>query len=182
MILINISKEEPYVAKNSFKYFIAYNDNDTISPLYVKLPQMTSYIRKFDDNVTMSFKISDKQLLKRCNQIWRKNVKLLKIECDSKPVYGDDNKYIKAKIKTYENSMVTNFQGRKKAKEKAPCKCLSIIMINSVIKAKKKYYPQIFLEECKYEQVKINMKNLIDDDLEKSESDESDSDNGEYEE
>ena len=179
MILINISKEEPYVAKNSFKYFIAYNDNDTISPLYVKLPQMTSYIRKFDDNVTMSFKISDKQLLKRCNEIWRKNVKLLKIECDSKPVYGDDNKYIKAKIKIYKNSMVTNFQGRKKAKEKAPCKCLSIIMINSVIKAKKKYYPQIFLEECKYEQVKINMKNLIDDDLEKSESD---SDNGEYEE
>ena len=34
LVLINISKEEPYVAKNSFKYFIAYNDNDTISPLY----------------------------------------------------------------------------------------------------------------------------------------------------
>ena len=35
-------------------------------------------------------------------------------------------------------------------KEKAPCKCLSIIMIDSVIKANKKYYPQTFLEECKY--------------------------------
>ena len=34
LVLINISKEEPYVAKNSVKYFIAYNDNDTISPLY----------------------------------------------------------------------------------------------------------------------------------------------------
>ena len=61
------------------------------------------------------------------------------------------------------------------SKEKAPCKCLSIIMLDSVIKAKKKYYPQTLLEECKYEQKRIKIENLIDDDLEKSESDESDS-------
>ena len=60
-------------------------------------------------------------------------------------------------------------------KEKAPCKCLSIIMLDSVIKAKKKYYSQTLLEECKYEQEKIKMENLIDDDLEKSLSDEYDS-------
>ena len=69
-------------------------------------------------------------------------------------------------------------------KEKVPCKCLSIIMLDSVIKAKKKYYPQTLLEECKYEQKRIKIENLIDDDLEKSESDsdsndetESDNDN-----
>ena len=55
----------------------------------------------------------------------------------------------------------------KKCQEKAPCKCLSIIMLDSVIKAKKKYYPQTLLEECKYEQEKIKMENLIDDDLQK---------------
>ena len=44
----------------------------------------------------------------------------------------------------------------------------------SVIKAKKKYYPQKLLEECKYEQEKIKLENLIDDDLEKSLPDESD--------
>ena len=59
-------------------------------------------------------------------------------------------------------------------KQKAPCKCLSIIMLDSIIKANKKYYPQTLLEECKYVQEKINIENLIDDDLEKSESDESD--------
>ena len=48
-------------------------------------------------------------------------------------------------------------------------------MLDSVIKAKEKYYPQTLLEECKYEQKKIEMENLTDDDLEKSESDESDS-------
>ena len=56
-------------------------------------------------------------------------------------------------------------------KEKAPCKCLSIIMLDSVIKAKKKYYPQTLLEECKYEQERIKIENLINDELEKSESD-----------
>ena len=56
-------------------------------------------------------------------------------------------------------------------KENAPCKCLSIIMLDSVIKANKKYYPQIFLEECKYVQEKIKTENSIDEDLEKSESD-----------
>ena len=39
-------------------------------------------------------------------------------------------------------------------------------MLDSVIKAKKKYYPQTFLEECKYETKKIKMMNLIDYDLE----------------
>ena len=52
-------------------------------------------------------------------------------------------------------------------KEKAPCKCLSIIMLDSVIKANKKYYPQTFLEECKYMQEEIKAENYIDEDLEK---------------
>ena len=58
-------------------------------------------------------------------------------------------------------------------KQKAPCKCLSIIMLDSVIKAKKKYYPQTLLEKCKYEPKKIKIENLVDDDLEKSLPDES---------
>ena len=74
---------------------------------------MTGYVKKFDSNVTMSFNINDKQLLKKYNQIWKKVEKLLKIEFYGKPVYGDDNKYIKTKIETYNDSVITNFQGRK---------------------------------------------------------------------
>ena len=83
--------------------------------------------------------------------------------------------------------MTTNFHNKKMLKEKSPCKCLSIIMPDSVIKANKKYYPQTLLEECKYVQEKIKTENYIDEDLEKSESDsdsndetESDIDNDEY--
>ena len=70
-------------------------------------------------------------------------------------------------------------------KKKTPCKCLSIIMLDSVIKANKKYYPQTLLEESKYVQEKIKIENLTDDDLEKSDSNdetESDIDNYEYDE
>ena len=65
------SKEPPYGTKNSFKYSIGYNDNDVIRLLCIKLPQMTGYVRKFEVNTTMSFKISDKQFLKKYNQIWK---------------------------------------------------------------------------------------------------------------
>ena len=173
---ILVSKEEPYDTKNSFKYFIGYYDNDVIMPLCIKLPQAIGYDKKFEGNTTMSFKTKDKLLLKKYSEIWKKVEKLLKIEFDSKAVYGDDDKYIKTKIKTYNDSMITKFQSKKMPKEKAPCKCLSIIMLDSVIKAKKKCCPQAFLEECKYEQEKIKMENLIDDDLEKSKSDVSDND------
>ena len=56
-------------------------------------------------------------------------------------------------------------------KGKAPCKCLSIIMIDSVFKENKKYYPQTFLQECKYIQEKIKIENYMNEDLENSESD-----------
>ena len=59
----------------------------------------------------------------------------MKTDFESKPVYDDDDKYIKTKIKIYAGNMITNFYNKKMPKEKAPCKCLSIIMIDSVIKA-----------------------------------------------
>ena len=120
---ILISKKEPYGTKNSFKYFIGYNDNDIIRPLCIRLPQMTGYVRKFNENSTMSFRVKDKQLLKNYNKIWEKVEKLMKIDFESKPVYGDDDKYIKTKMKIYAKSMITNFDGKKIPKEKAPCKC-----------------------------------------------------------
>ena len=182
---ILVSKKEPYGTKNALKYFIGYNDNDVIRPLCLRLSQMTGYAKKFNENMTMSFRVNNKQLLKNYNKIWEKIEKLMRIDFESKPVYGDDDKYIKTKIKIYAGSMITNFHNKKMPKEKAPCKCLSIIMLDSVIKANKKYYPQTLLEECKYAQEKIKIDNRIDDGLEKrdyNDETESDIDNDEYDE
>ena len=69
---------------------------------------MTSYVRRFKGNTTMSFKISDKELLEMYNQIWKRVEKLFKIEFDSEPVYGDKDKYIKTKQK--KNNLIVQSQ------------------------------------------------------------------------
>ena len=48
-------------------------------------------------------------------------------------------------------------------------------MLDSAIRANKKYYPQTLLEKCKYEIKKNKMENIINDNLDQSSSDESDS-------
>ena len=132
---ILVSKKESYGKKNSFKYFIGYIDNDVIRALCIRLPKMTGYFKKFNENATMSFRVNNKQLLKNYNKIWEKVEKLLNIDLESKPVYGDDDKYIKTKIKLYADSIVTNFHNKEIPEEKSPCKCLSLIIIDSVIKS-----------------------------------------------
>ena len=99
----------------------------------------------------------------------------MKFEC--KPIYGEDDKYIKAKIKSYQDKLNTNFQGKKTPKENSTYKCLPIITLESIIKINKKYYPQILLDERKYEVQNKKVENLINDDLELTSSD-SESDSG----
>ena len=102
------------------------------------------------------------------------------IDFNTKPSNGDDDKYITTKIKTYEDNITTNFYNKKgfekRPEEKILHKCLSIIILDSVVYAYEKYHPQIFLEECKYAKENIKTKNYVDKEL-KSESD-SDSDSG----
>ena len=47
-----------------------------------------------------------------------------------------------------------------------------MFILDSVIKANKKYYPQTFLEECKYIQEKIKFENYIDEELDSDSDDE----------
>ena len=102
----------------------------------------------------------------------------MSIDFESKHTYGDDDKYIKAKVRINEKKITTNFHNKKVRKEKIPCKCLSIIILDSVIKAHNKYYLQMFLEECIYVQEKIKFENYINNSL----NSDSDDDNDECEE
>ena len=140
---------------------------------------MIGYVKHFDSNKTMSFKVSDNKLLKMYSKIWEKISNLMNIEFDSKPVYGDNDK-----LKMYEDKVNTNFQGKKVPEENASCKCSSLIMLGSVIRVNEKYFPQTLLEDCKYIIKKNKMENLVNDDLNLSSSDESDNetDNGTYNE
>ena len=80
---------------------------------------MIEYVKNFESNTIMSFKISNKQLLKKYNQISKKVKNLLKIKFYSEPVYGDNDKYIKKTIKKYDGNVNRNFQDKGMPKEKA---------------------------------------------------------------
>ena len=135
---------------------------------------MIGYVKYFESNKTMSFKIIENKLLKTYTKIWKKVSNFMNIKFDSEPVYGGNDKYIKTKIRSYGDKVNTNFQSKRIPKEKASYKCLSLIMLDSVIRVNIKYYTQTLLEECKNEIKKSKMENLINDNLDLSSSDESD--------
>ena len=73
-------------------------------------------------------------------------------------------KYIKTKIKTFK-MVETLFDNDKIPEEKIECECIPCISVDSVLKIEKKYYPQTYLEQCKYKAKERKIKNLIDFDL-----------------
>ena len=66
---ILVSKKEPDGKKDSFKYFVGYNDDDVIRPLCIWLPKMIGYANYFKDTKKMYFNASDNKLLKKY-KIW----------------------------------------------------------------------------------------------------------------
>ena len=85
----------------------------------------------------------------------------MNIKFDSEPVYGDNDKYIKAKVKSYGDKVNTNFHGEKVPKENVSYQCLLLIMLDFCYQSKQKVlsYPQTLLEEYKYEIKKNKMEN-----------------------
>ena len=110
-------------------------------------------------------------MLEKYNEIWKKVSNITKNEFDSKTVYNE--KYIKTKIKSYKRKINTNFHINKIPKEGSHCICLSVILINSIFRKDKDYYPQVFLEEFKYVVKEKKTSKLITEDIETS-SDDSD--------
>ena len=128
----------------------------------------------------MSFKANDDRLLNKYTKIQERVSSLMNIKFDNEAVYDDNDKYIEAKLKSYRDKVNTDFQGNKIPKESASCKCLSLIMLDSVVRANKRYYYQTLLKEWKYKITRNKVENPIHDDLDSSASDESDGgfDNG----
>ena len=80
---------------------------------------MIGYVKHFGCNKAMSFKDNDNRLLKKYTKIWGKVSILMNVQFGSEPVYGDNDKYIKAKINSYGGQVNTNFKGKKAPKENA---------------------------------------------------------------
>ena len=157
-----------------FKYFIGYQEGEIVKPLCIILPQMSGYIKYFENGgKNMSFLIKDDEVWDKYDKIWDVIKDKLGIKFHSEPVY--EYKYLKAKVREFDGLIKTNFLGNDMPKENMHCTCIACITIDSVMKIDKKNHPQVYLEECKYRVKKIQMSRFINTEL-KSDSESSDSD------
>ena len=153
---------------DGFKYFIGYKEGKIVKPLCIILPQMSEYIRYFENGgKNTSFVIKDDDVLDKYNETWNKIKKTFNIKFHSMPVY--DEKYIKAKVREFSGVVKINFLGDKIPKENVHYACITCITIDSVMRMKKMNYPQVYLEEYKYKIKKIKISKFINTEM-KSES------------
>ena len=147
-----------------FKYFIGYQEGEIVKPLCIILPQMSGYIKYFENGgKNMSFLIKDDEVWDKYDKIWDVIKNKLGIKFHSEPVY--EYKYLKAKVREFDGVIKTNFLGNDIPKENMHYTCIACITIDSVIKIDKKNYPQVYLEECKYRLKKIQITRFINTEL-----------------
>ena len=134
------------ISDTKYKYFCGYLNNDVIQPLCVILPQMSGYIKYFDDSgKNMSFVTDDKEVYEKYNEKWyrkmvMKNVvkELLKLKFTVSPIR--DDKYITNKLKIFKQINLTIFTDNVIPTEKNHYICIPAIDIDSVLKVDKKKY------------------------------------------
>ena len=115
---------------------------------FMHIPFKNEFVKKrFDETKYMTFLIKDDELLKKYN-LWKKVENTIDKEFDCDPVYNE--KFLRAKIKSYNGKINTNFHNNKTAKEDSQCICLSVNLIDSVFRTGNNDYLQVFLEERKY--------------------------------
>ena len=133
---------------------------------------MNGYITYFENGgENMSFKIEDESVYLINTEIWNKNKNILNIKFHSQPIY--DDKYIKTKVKIFNNTINTLFSGNEIPKTRIHYVCIAAICIDSLLREDKKNDPQVYLEQCKYKIRKRELMNFIDDEIDFS-SDDSD--------
>ena len=96
----------------------------------------------------MSLLIKNDEVWQKYEDIWDVIKNKLNIKFHSQPIY--ENKYLKAKVTEFDGNVKTNFLGNSLLKENTYYTCIACITIDSVLKINKKNYPQVYLEECKY--------------------------------
>ena len=143
------------------KYLCGYLDNDVVRPFCVILPQMSGYIKYFDDGAkNMSFITDDKDVCSKYNEIWNVIKKLLKLKFTVDPIR--DDKYLLAKLRIFNGINNTTFTDDVVPTEKNHYICIPAIDIDSVLKTDKRVYPQAYLEQCQYKLKKRRLVDFID--------------------
>ena len=120
-----------------FKYIIGYPEDEIVKPLCIILPQMSRYIKYFENGgKNSSFFIKDDNVLNKYNKIWNEIKNKLNIKFHSMPIY--DKTYIKVKVREFDGKIKTNFLGNEVPKENMHYTCIFCMTVDSVMKMDKK--------------------------------------------
>ena len=120
-----------------FKYFIGYQEGEIVKPLCIILPQMSGYIKYFENGgKNMSFLIKDDEVWEKYEKIWDVIKNKLSIKFHSKPTY--DQKHLKAKVREFDGGIKTNLLDNDTPKENMHYTYIASITIDSVMKMEKK--------------------------------------------
>ena len=134
------------------RYVIGYETSNGIIPLYIKTPKnvFSNGVRQYSDNsaYTMSFDLdAHKDWLEKYKLVWDRAEQQIFQRLTKDPVNKD--RYVNGKLKTWKEEISTNFHGKSVTHEER-CEATAILKVSSVYQQGANYYPQVYIEECKY--------------------------------
>ena len=121
------------------------------------LPKISVYAKTFknkggrhknENSKLITSCINDDKLFEKYKIIWTKLEDLKNIELNALPVY--DNKYIKIKVRPYDDKVYTSFRGLNVPENGVECKSFPVIFISSLLVHHSKYFLQVYLGNCAY--------------------------------
>ena len=95
-------------SEEGFKDFIGYQEGEIVKPLCIILPQMSRYIKYFENGgKNMPYLIEGDEVREKYENIWDVIKNKLGIKFHTEPMYGQ--KYLKAKVRKFDDVIKTNF-------------------------------------------------------------------------
>ena len=141
--------------------------DEGIRPLVLIKLKISGYVKTFKVkegyNKLMSFRIGDETLVEKYKAIWTKIEDLTNIKLNTLQVY--DDRYIKTKIRTYRNKVYTNFRGLNMLEDDKECQFLTVTSIDSFLVYDKKYYLQVYWDNCAYKAVNKQMTHYLEENI-----------------
>ena len=136
-------------------------------PLVLIMVKMSGYGKtiKVEDKINklMSFRIDDEKLLEKYRAIYIKIEDLKNIRLNALPVY--DGGYIKTKIRTFDDKLYKNFRGLDMPEDDIECESFTVSFIDSLLVYDKKYYLQVYLDNCVYKIVNKQVTDYLDENI-----------------
>ena len=140
LLAVNVDQivvSDKFKHNDGFKYFIGYLESGIVKPLCIILTQISGYIKYFENgSKNMSFLIKDDEVWDKYDEIWDAIKNKLGIKSDSEPTY--EYRYLKAKVREFDDVIKTNFLGNDVPKENMHYTCIACITIVSILRIDKK--------------------------------------------